>query len=187
MTTVVLEKTEKMRSSLILGEWGLMAAAFEYVQHFSASPEDTFTMLMDSSYIEQKCAATGSQRTTAQVSGSADGPVVIQSVRVLPAEVPAVAKSFVGETIEVTEVQEWSAPQADGSRTGKVNVTFTGPLSFSGVIELSPASGGCSIRTSGTMKAKVPFVGGQIEEVAVKQTERYLRAEEAIAAEWLSG
>jgi hypothetical protein len=163
-----------------------MSAAFEYVQRFSATPVDTFAMLMDSSYIEQKCAATGSQRTTAQVQGDASGPVIIRSVRVLPAEVPTVAKSFVGETIDVTEVQEWSAPQADGSRTGTVNVTFSGPLAFTGTIELLPTNDGCSIRTTGTMKAKVPFVGGQIEDVAVKQTERYLRAEEAIAAEWLS-
>jgi hypothetical protein len=163
-----------------------MAAAFEYTQHFSSSPMETFSMLMDSSYINAKCAATGSQHTTAQVDGDITGPVVIRSVRVLPAEVPAVAKSFVGETIEVTEVQEWSAPASDGSRTGTVDVTFSGPLAFRGTIELFATNDGCAIRTVGKMKATVPFVGGQIEEVAVKQTERYLRAEEAIAADWLS-
>lgn len=144
-------------------------------------------MLIDPSYIDQKCAATGSQRTTSNIEGDIAGAVVIRSVRILPAEVPAVAKSFVGETIEVTEVQEWSAPQPDGSRSGTVRVSFSGPLKFSGLIELQPTDTGCTLLTTGSMKASVPFVGGQIEEVAVKQTERYLRTEERIGAEWLSG
>jgi hypothetical protein len=31
----------------------------------------------------------------------------------------------------------------------------------------------------------VPFVGGTIEEEAARQTEKYLRVEESLAAEWL--
>ena len=164
-----------------------MPTQFQYTQTFPSDPERTFHMFSDIAYIEAKCAATGSSRTTADVVTDPDGSVTITSTRVLPADVPAVAKSFVGETIEVTEVQSWSAPDADGTRTATVRVSFSGPLSFQGTMALQAQGGGTTVRTDGSFKAKVPFVGGQIEEVAASQTERYLRAEESIGATWSSG
>ena len=164
-----------------------MSTQFAFTQSFPSDPEQTFRMFTDTAYIEAKCAATGSMRTTAEVVEDPTGSVTITSTRVLPAEVPAVAKSFVGETIDVTEVQTWTAPDADGARTATVRVSFSGPLSFQGTMALHAHAGGTAVRTEGSFKAKVPFVGGQIEEVAAAQTERYLRAEEAIGSTWALG
>lgn len=162
-----------------------VSTSLDVIQEFPADAFRTFRVLIDREYIEAKCAATGSLRTTVHVSGSADSAVTLRTVRILPAKVPAVAKSFVGETIEVTETQEWSAPDGDGSRSAIVTVVFSGPLRFEGTADLRPTATGCSIHTRGRLKAKVPFVGGTIEEEAARQTEKYLRTEEALAAEWL--
>jgi hypothetical protein len=51
-------------------------------------------------------------------------------------------------------------------------------------LSLTPATDGSSVQTQGTFKASVPFVGGTIESVAAEQTEKYLKAEERVAAEW---
>jgi hypothetical protein len=66
-----------------------------------------------------------------------------------------------------------------------VTVRFSGPLRFEGTADLRPTAQGCSIQTIGRLTAKVPFVGGTIEEEAARQTEKYLRVEESLAAEWL--
>jgi len=163
-----------------------MATSISAAQQFPATPVETFTLLMNPDFIQAKCAATGSLESSADVMGDLDGPVIIRSVRVLPADVPAAAKKFVGETIEVTETQEWSAPTSDGLRQATVKVDFSGPLAFSGTITMGTNGSDTTLHTEGSMKAKVPFIGGQIEEVAVRQTERYLAAEERIAQEWLS-
>jgi hypothetical protein len=163
-----------------------MATSISADQYFAATPVETFTLLMNEEFINAKCAATGSLQTSTQIVGDESGPVTIRTVRVLPAEVPAAAKSFVGETIEVTETQEWSAPNSDGTRHAKVSVSFSGPLAFTGTITMTSRDSGTMLHTEGSMKAKVPFIGGQIEEVAVRQTQRYLAAEERIAQEWLS-
>ena len=162
-----------------------MAKEFTYKQSFGSDPVAVFTMLCDPTYVQAKCAATGSLETTVDVSEAADGSVTITSTRVLPAEVPAAAKKFVGETISATETQVWSAPGTDGSRTAEVTVDFSGPLSFSGRLALRPFGDGSEVVTEGSFKASVPFVGGTIESVAADQTARYLGAEERVAAEWM--
>lgn len=162
-----------------------VSTRFEVVQNFPADPFRTFLLLADPTYIEAKCAATGSLRSEVTTSGDPGAAITITTERVLPAQVPAVARSFVGETIDVTEVQEWSGPDAAGSRSAIVTVRFSGPLRFEGTADLRPTDTGCSITTQGRLTAKVPFVGGTIEEEAARQTEKYLRTEEVLATEWL--
>lgn len=162
-----------------------MSTPLTVTQEFPADTFRTFGVLTDPAYIEAKCLATGSLQTRVEVSGQPDAAVIVRTDRVLPANVPSVAKSFVGETIDVTEVQEWTAPRDDGSRSAVVSVRFSGPLRFEGTAQLVPTAHGCAITTVGKMTAKVPFVGGTIEEEAARQTERYLRTEETLAAEWL--
>lgn len=161
-----------------------MAKEFTYKQSFGADPVSVFAMLRNPEYVQAKCAATGSLETNVDVTESGDGSVTITSTRVLPAEVPAAARKFVGETISATETQAWSAPGTDGSRTADVSVDFSGPLSFSGRLILRPFGDGSEVITEGSFKASVPFVGGTIESVAADQTARYLGAEERVAAEW---
>jgi hypothetical protein len=119
------------------------------------------------------------------VPESVTGGVRITTVRVLPADVPAAARSFVGETITVTESQLWTASQGDGSRAATVEVSFSGPLGFAGELALRPTSSGCELITRGKMKASVPLIGGSIESVAVETTEKYLRVQERLAREEL--
>jgi len=164
-----------------------MAKEFIYRQSFGADPVTVFAMLRDPEYVQAKCAATGSLETTAEVSEAGDGTVTIVSTRVLPAQVPDVARKFVGDTISATETQVWSPAGPDGSRTATVEVEFSGPLGFTGTLKLHAAGPGTEVVTEGKFKASVPFVGGTIESEAAKQTERYLSAEERVAAEWKTG
>ena len=161
-----------------------MAKEFTYRQTFGSDPVTVFAMLRNPDYVQAKCAATGSLETTVDVHEASDGSVTITSTRVLPAEVPAAARKFVGETISATETQTWSAPATDGSRSADVTVDFSGPLAFSGSLALRPSANGSEVLTEGSFKASVPFVGGTIESVAAEQTARYLGAEERVAAEW---
>jgi hypothetical protein len=164
-----------------------MAKEFTYRQSFDGDPLTVFAMLRDPEYVQAKCDATGSLETTAEVSDASDGTVTIVSTRVLPAQVPDVARKFVGDTISATETQVWSAAAPDGSRTATVEVEFSGPLGFTGTLSLRPAGQGTEVVTEGKFKASVPFVGGTIESEAAKQTERYLGAEQRVASEWGAG
>jgi hypothetical protein len=170
------------------GDEFYMPTKFEFTQNFSASPVDVFAVLSNEEFILAKCAATGSLSTLATVDlVNANEAGTLTSTRVLPADLPAPAKSLVGDTITVTETQVWSAPSSDGARTATISVEFSGPIAFSGTLELSATpTGHTSITTRGAFAASVPFIGGKIEKVAAEQTQRYLVAEERVAGEWLS-
>lgn len=164
-----------------------MATSFTHEQAYAADPATVMAMLQDVDFIRAKCERTGSLETTATVTPGPDGACTIVSTRVLPAEVPAAARAFVGETLTVTETQVWSAPAADGSRSAQVAVDFGAPMTFSSTMTLAPAEGGTRVRTEGSFKASVPFVGGKIESSAAEQTARYLVKEEQVGNEWLAG
>jgi len=158
-----------------------MSTDFTHEQRFAASPAEVVAMMTNPDYVQHKSDSTGSIQTGVDVTVEDDEATVVNS-RVMPADVPASVKSFVGDTIKVTETQVWNLDD----RTATVDVSFGGPLSFTGTITLATDGDETVATTVGTFKATVPFVGGTIEEMASDQTKKYLRAEEKAAVEWLS-
>lgn len=162
-----------------------MSTDFQFTQRFEADPTSIFNLLKREDFILAKCEATGSLSTTASVDSLPDSMTQITNTRLLPADLPAPAKSLVGDTITVTETQKWGPAQEDGSRRATVTVEFSGPMKFEGNLYLAPSESGAEMTTTGKFTASVPFIGGKIEKVASEQTSRYLTAEEKIANQWL--
>lgn len=163
-----------------------VATTFEHEQQFNGEPKAVMAMLRDPAYIRTKCDRTGSLSTDVEVAGASDGGVTLKITRVLPADVPAVAKRFVGDTITVTETQVWTKPAADGSASAIGTVEFSAPLSFTAAVCLGASGEGTLVRTSGSIKAGVPFVGGTIESSASDLMKKYLNVELTVGNEWLT-
>jgi hypothetical protein len=163
-----------------------MATSLDFEQTYPADPATVVAMLKNPDLTKEKMERTGSMATTVDVKDSSDGGFVITTTRVLPSKVPAAAAAFVGETLNVTEVQTWSAAAADGSRSGTVAVDFGAPITFKGTMQLSPTPEGTVVSSHGDIKAGIPFVGGMIEAGAADQTRKYLKAEETIGREFLA-
>lgn len=165
-----------------------MATHIDEIQHYDASPAEVFKMLSDTAYIEKKYLASGTIEASAQVIEDPDGKISIVGRRVLPAKLPSFAKKFVGETIVLTETQNWRPASADGSRAAGFVVDFdNNPISFSGAVELKPSGEGTDVETKGAIKCSVAFVGGKIEKVAQGWIVKFLKKEEEVGNEWLAG
>jgi hypothetical protein len=164
-----------------------VATNFHYEQTYSADPATVWAMLSDPAFITAKCERTGSRETTVEVLDTGDGGWLLVSTRVLPANLPAVAKPFVGDTLTITERQVWTAAAEDGSRTATTTADFGAPIVFSADMVLMVTATGSAVTTSGAFKANVPFVAGKIEGVAVNETSRYLDKEQLVGEEWLAG
>lgn len=164
-----------------------MATTLEHEQAYAANSVAVMAMMQDPDFIRLKCDRTGSLETSVEVTVGEDGSSVLLSTRVLPAKVPAAAKSFVGETLTITERQEWTPLSPDGTATASVSVDFGAPMSFTATMSMRAGSSGTVVRTHGSFKASIPFLGGKIEAVAAEQTIRYLDVEEAVGNEWLAG
>lgn len=165
--------------------WG-MSTTVTYTQRFEAPPEDVWTMLTDPEYITTKGMRSGSLEVNPEVAEQGSQTLVI-SRRRLPAKMPRFMQRFVGEELILNETQVWGAAAADGAREGTFVIDFGGqPMAFRGSLLLQPAGDGTELTTDGSLKASVPMIGGKAEAVAKEWTERYLRKEEQVAADWLS-
>ena len=163
-----------------------VATKMTYEQEFPADPVTVMAMLRDPAYVQEKGERTGSHDISVEVAEMEDGGVVITCTRSMPAEVPSYAAPFVGDTITITETQTWTPPAADGSASAAVTVEFNSPLAYAGTIALSPRAAGSVALNEGAFKASVPFVGGKVEKVAAEMTEKYLKKETTVGAEWLA-
>lgn len=155
-------------------------------QMYEASPERVRAMLIDEKFVTFRAENTGAISSTSSVTPGADGSCTVVSARVLPANVPSYAVKMIGETITVTETQNWPGFSAGGTSTVPVKVEFSAPISFSGTVTVAPAGDGTEVTVTGTFKASIPFVGGKVEQLAKETTEKYLGKENVLGTRWLS-
>ena len=152
----------------------------------AATVEQTFASRVEQSVRERACRESGALSYEVLIEHAADGGARVQVQRVMAPQVPDLIRRFVGDSISVGQVEQWSAPGPTGVRTAVVNVTVKGqPASMTGSMVLSPAPGGSTELVTGEVKVAVPFLGRQVESEIVKVIEAALRIEQRVGQEWL--
>lgn len=163
-----------------------MPTSIEFTQEYAADAQAVRAMLTSPDYATMRGQRTGATSITVELQSQADGSTRLDIVRVLPAEVPSFAKSFVGETLTVTECQTWHTPKADGTGSATITAAFSAPITFAGQMAIESDGSTTRVRSTGEFKANVPFVGGKVEQVAKEIFEKYLRKEQSLGQEWLA-
>ena len=153
---------------------------------YAASPEEVFAVLSDVKFQEAKCAATAAVKHSADVKTVGDH-TVITTERILPSDgLPDFAKSMVGDTLKVTETQDWGPAGGGGGRRGTVEMAVAGaPIALKGTLMLAPAAGGTVETLDAELKATVPLIGGKIEKAAAPPIEEAIDIEATTARTWL--
>lgn len=156
---------------------------------YPASPELVFAMLVDRSFQERVCEATGALRHDVQIQQES-GTAVITTRRELPThDIPDYARSFVGPTLEVLRVDRWEVPDADGNRDGRVTVEIKGaPIRLNGSLSLRADNvGGTKQVVAGDLKASIPLLGGKMEKAAEPALMSAIRKEQEVGLQHLGG
>lgn len=151
---------------------------FTHRAEYPAAPDAVFAQMCEQEFQDAKCDATTTGTWKADVSTTGDH-TVISTERVLPTDgLPDIARSFVGETLTVVEVQAWGPAAGDGSRTGELNLHVKGaPMTLRGTIRLSPTGSGSVHELAGELKAGVPLIGGRLEKAAAEPLMHAARTE----------
>lgn len=104
-----------------------------------------------------------------------DGGVRLVVSRQLPDGVPGPLVRFLPEDGRVTQTDVWG-PAEDGVRRGTFDVSFAGsPGEISGEMVLEPVPGGTRWTVTGTVRVKVPLVGGKAEGFLAPLVEKLVR------------
>ncbi len=146
-------------------------------------PTAAFALVTDPAYVEDVATSTGGHDVEVSVTSTDDGGATTVSGRTMPANLPAYAKAFVGDTIRLTETRVFGPPGSDGSRDGTFTVDFgSTPIAIRGSLRLAAHASASVLAIEVEITASVPFVGGKVEQVAAGWIERFVAKEEKVAA-----
>ena len=155
--------------------------------HLPLPARDAAAMYADEEYTAIRRETLGAADASSQVTGDPDGEFTVNTELSLPTDrVPDVVRPFVGSSVTVKEVQTWSAPASDGSRTGTMRLDVVGtPAGLTATLRLQAADQERSeVQIDGDLVAKVPLLGPRLEKAAVPYVSSVLRAEERSAASY---
>lgn len=121
------------------------------------------------------------------IDGDTAGAFSTTAVRTLPTtRLPDIARKFVGDSLTVTQNEQWDAPAADGSRVSNITMKISGaPLDVTAVQRLVADGGNTRVELEGTVSSSVPFLGGKIAEAAEPMVGKALNIQSQQAQAWL--
>ena len=153
---------------------------------YAGSPLDVAAMLADPGFSDQVSARMGSTAATVDVRGEPAAAFTVTTVRTLPTDgFPDIARRFVGDSVDVRQVDDWSAPAGDGTRSGSITVEIVGaPLRLTGTMTLTPDGNGTRQSFDGDLRAGVPLIGGKLERAAEPAVHSAIRQQIAVGTTW---
>ncbi len=141
----------------------------------------------DEDFIRSSTESIGGKLTSFERKGALDSAFTTKTVRTLPTDkLPDLARKFVGPSITVTALEDWSSPAADGSREVAVTLTVAGaPLTVTAVERVLQQGSGSLVEVEGTVTSAVPFLGPKIVEAAEPMIGKALNLQATHAQKWL--
>lgn len=157
---------------------------------YPASDDVVYAMIVDPAFQESKCIATKAVDHRVDISIDGAGHVVVTHRTMSTASFPSQFKSMLGESLEIVETQAWGSPDADGTRIADLTVEIKGaPIGLTGTITATP-SGRQGAHTDmdvvGDLKARIPLIGGRIEQAAAPAIISAVRSEAETGKEYLA-
>ena len=154
---------------------------------YAATPQEVFAMLADEDFQARKCAAHGALRHAVSIGAQGDRTTIV-STRDLPTDnLPPFVRSIVGDTLTVTETQDWGPPGTDGARSGRLTVDIDGaPIDLAGTLSLAPGGQGSVETVEGDLKARIPLISDKIEKAAAPAIQSAIRVESETGDAWLA-
>jgi hypothetical protein len=147
---------------------------------FAAPVETVYAMMTDQSYLEEVCRASQALNYEATVSGS-----VTRTSRRLRA--PESAARFTGPELTVVEEVVWGPATADGSRTGRQELTIPGqPVTMRGTIKLFSGGPGTVAELTGELKVAIPLLGKKLEQSSAPAVLAGFRTQQKVGNDWLA-
>ncbi|MFI5694571.1 DUF2505 domain-containing protein [Kribbella sp. NPDC051586] len=158
---------------------------------YDASPEEVFAMITDITFQEQvfeRLRVQSYDVVVGDAGGNGDDLAVRFHWQTQAADVPVVARRFVGTTLELAQNKVWHRPDVNGAREADVDGGVTGvPVKVSGTTRIVPAGRGTTQAFDLQVTASVPMVGKGIEQVVADAVRIRLEKKFEVARAWLSG
>jgi hypothetical protein len=159
-----------------------MTTRIRHTLTYAAPLADVASMLADPTFREEVCEATGKVRHDVTISGSGPGMHVVLDQVQSSTGVPSYAQRFVGNEINIVQVEDWSAIDA-----AAVAISIPGkPGEMSGTISLADNGGTTTEDVALDIRVGIPLVGGKIEQLVGDLLVAALKIENRVGRDYLS-
>jgi hypothetical protein len=151
-------------------------------QHSYPLPADVptaFAAIASEGWAAAKAEHLRDGSTVKRFEQTADGGTVLQITRDLPDGVPGFLERFLPADGKAGQTDTWAPDAGDGTRRGTWKADIPGaPAEVSGTMRLEPDGAGSRYVVEGTVKVRIPVVGGRAESFIADMTGK-LTAKEA--------
>jgi len=142
---------------------------------FKADANTVFDKLTDPDFLMQRCVAMGEKNIQCDVESEGRKTRVILA-RTIQRDLPAMLAKLFGAENRMVMTEHWES--VGSSWMGHYHVEVEGqPVTLSAKFKLKPAASGCEYSIDYQAKAKIPLVGGKVEDFILSQTEAGMRKE----------
>lgn len=160
---------------------------FTHLHNFAAPVDAVAALLANPEFANARGRSLDDATADAIVNGTVEEGFSVSIRRTVPASsIPAEFRSFVGSELDVRYTEAWE-PAADNLRDGTFAVEILGsPGHANGNLRIQAEDGMTRFAAVGTVEVRVPLVGPMIERAVAGAVVKGLKAELAVADEWLA-
>jgi hypothetical protein len=142
---------------------------------FSHDVETVFDKLTDPDFLVERCVALGEKDIQCDVESNGRLTTVILA-RTIKRDLPAVLAKLFGAENRMVMTEKWE--NIGKNKIGSYLVDVQGqPVTLSAKFKLKSTDKGCEYSIDYFCKAKIPLLGGKIEDFILSQTEEGMRKE----------
>ncbi len=137
---------------------------------YNAPLETVYAALTDPKFLKARCLELGelSADCKAKKQGKAHAVTMKREVR---RELPAFLSKIFNPVQTIVIEEHWSDDD-DGGKQASYKLDVVGqPVEVTADISLTPSGKGCVYEIEHRCKARIPFIGGQIEKFVLAQTQ----------------
>lgn len=161
----------------------MTSVRFRHELSYEASPATVFEMLADPAFRKRVGEALDVVSADITLARDGDGFTLVNDQVQRTAGLPSFARKFAGDTTRVIQREEWTS-----ATRGTLQVETPGkPTSMSGTIELVPDGDGTTEVVEIEVRAKVPLIGGRLENLMQQQVRDGMDTEREVGQAWLKG
>ena len=154
---------------------------------YAAPPADVYAMLTDPAFRNKAMSAQDARSCDVTVEVTVDGSTIAIDAVTPNSDIPGFARAFAGETTRSITTERWRDGSA-GEWAADFTVETPGkPSSIYGTRRLVADGDGTLDTFEGEAKAKLPLIGGKIENLIASQFQGGTAKEHAVGSAWLAG
>ncbi|MFK8017009.1 MAG: DUF2505 domain-containing protein [Gammaproteobacteria bacterium] len=147
-------------------------------QHrYNCSIDELYALFIDKQFYLDKFTACGARNVKINKAAATDDGFVVASERDVPADVPGVLKSFLGDWNTIAQTESWEGDPGDEYYNDFEIAAQGVPVEMNGTMNLMPDGDGCVNDIEIEIKCSIPLVGKKLAQFVASDTEKTLAAE----------